>query len=248
MKNLEIKNVDCHAMLAMTKNTQSGRSMIEMLGVLAIIGVLSVGGIAGYSKAMMKYRINKTIEQITLIAGNVRTFFATQNSYEGVGCYCETGMYSDNEGNDLGKATFCKGQKDRDGCPVIKKANILPDEMLTLNNGKISDITDQFGNRVTLYTENRSVNSDHKAFCLSFWALPQEACIELLTYDWTTANVGAIHAYPYGVYNMWKALQPPVDIDKAINYCRNSVNYMHFYFDIDKSSTYWQNRFNQSDD
>ena len=26
---------------------QSGRSMVEMLGVLAIIGVLSVGGIAG---------------------------------------------------------------------------------------------------------------------------------------------------------------------------------------------------------
>ena len=33
---------------------ESGRSMIEMLGVLAIIGVLSVGGIAGYSKAMNK--------------------------------------------------------------------------------------------------------------------------------------------------------------------------------------------------
>ena len=48
---------------------ETGRSMIEMLGVLAIIGVLSVGGIAGYSKAMQKYRINKTIEQITLIAG-----------------------------------------------------------------------------------------------------------------------------------------------------------------------------------
>ena len=37
-----------------TKEEQNGRSMIEMLGVLAIIGVLSVGGIAGYSKAMMK--------------------------------------------------------------------------------------------------------------------------------------------------------------------------------------------------
>ena len=35
-------------------NNEKGRSMIEMLGVLAIIGVLSVGGIAGYSKAMMK--------------------------------------------------------------------------------------------------------------------------------------------------------------------------------------------------
>ena len=62
MRNLEIKNIDCHAALAMKKNAQSGRSMIEMLGVLAIIGVLSVGGIAGYSKAMMKYRINKAID------------------------------------------------------------------------------------------------------------------------------------------------------------------------------------------
>lgn len=40
------------------KNNQYGRSMIEMLGVLAIIAVLSVGGIAGYSKAMMKWRSN----------------------------------------------------------------------------------------------------------------------------------------------------------------------------------------------
>ena len=45
--------------------TQSGRSMVEMLGVLAIIGVLSVGAIAGYSKAMMKYKLNKQAEQIS---------------------------------------------------------------------------------------------------------------------------------------------------------------------------------------
>ncbi|MBR3502466.1 MAG: hypothetical protein IKO06_06130 [Alphaproteobacteria bacterium] len=86
MKNFEIKN-------------QNGRSMIEMLGVLAIIGMLSVGGIAGYSKAMMKYRINKTIEQITLIAGNVRTFFAPQKNYRNL------------------------------STNVIKKAKLVPDEM-----------------------------------------------------------------------------------------------------------------------
>ena len=34
---------------------QSGRSMVEMLGVLAIIGVLSVGGISGYSKAILSW-------------------------------------------------------------------------------------------------------------------------------------------------------------------------------------------------
>ena len=44
-----------------------GRSMIEMLGVLAIVGVLSVAGIAGYSKAMTKWKINKMIDEYTMM-------------------------------------------------------------------------------------------------------------------------------------------------------------------------------------
>jgi len=51
----------------MRKNNQTGRSMVEMLGVLAIIGVLSVGAIAGYSKAMFKYKLNKHTEQVSSI-------------------------------------------------------------------------------------------------------------------------------------------------------------------------------------
>ena len=164
MKNFDLKNVDCHATLAMiekrwgfprrtlrallgmTKSGQSrrsllpesgadapailsavypdstpaknrqadvpqyGRSMIEMLGVLAIIGVLSVGGIAGYSKAMMKYRINKTIEQITLIAGNVRAFFGSQKNYAELdNCW-------------LNNIVSTK-------CQFMKKAKLIPDEM-----------------------------------------------------------------------------------------------------------------------
>lgn len=49
------------------KSCEFGHSMIEMLGVLAIVGVLSVGGIAGYSKAMMKWKINKMIEDYTML-------------------------------------------------------------------------------------------------------------------------------------------------------------------------------------
>ena len=45
----------------------AGRSMVEMLGVLAIIGVLSVGAIAGYSKAMMKYKLNKHTESFRIL-------------------------------------------------------------------------------------------------------------------------------------------------------------------------------------
>jgi len=40
------------------KKQESGRSMVEMLGVLAIIGVLSVGGIAGYTLSMRRHRAN----------------------------------------------------------------------------------------------------------------------------------------------------------------------------------------------
>ena len=66
------------------KNEQNGRSMVEMLGVLAIIGVLSVGGIAGYSKAMTKFKINKSMDQISTLVANIRTLFSGQRNYSGL--------------------------------------------------------------------------------------------------------------------------------------------------------------------
>ena len=58
--------------------------MVEMLGVLAIIGVLSVGGIAGYSKAMTKFKINKSMDQVTTLVTKIRTMYGQQKSYEGL--------------------------------------------------------------------------------------------------------------------------------------------------------------------
>ena len=67
-----------------THTNESGRSMIEMLGVLAIIGVLSVGGIAGYSQAMSKFKVTKTTDQVQTMVTNIRTLFAGQRSYSGL--------------------------------------------------------------------------------------------------------------------------------------------------------------------
>ena len=53
---------------------ECGRSMVEMLGVLAIIGVLSVGAIAGYSKAMFKYKLNKQAEQMNTVINAVARY------------------------------------------------------------------------------------------------------------------------------------------------------------------------------
>lgn len=50
------------------KKPESGRSMVEMLGVLAIIGVLSVGGIAGYSLSMRRHRANQIVDYTSKLA------------------------------------------------------------------------------------------------------------------------------------------------------------------------------------
>lgn len=79
--------------------SELGRSMIEMLGVLAIIGVLSVGGIAGYSKAMEQFKISKSIDYLMQIVSNVRTTYANQKTYEGLGSSqaLQLGIYPQND-------------------------------------------------------------------------------------------------------------------------------------------------------
>ena len=230
----------------MIKNKENWRSMIEMLGVLAVIGVLSIGGIAGYSKAMTKYRINKTIEQITLIAGNVRSFFGPKKTYLGArchgdvctsnGCYGHKGISSD--GAILGA---------NNGCPIIRKAKIIPDEMLILSDDgtKIISITNTFGYPVQLYSTTKSSENDNLAFVISYSIGDNiEACIELVTQDWSSADIKAINIQQ-------SFFKTPVSIDLATKYCYGILNRLtsdnkaqgypniSFYFDIDLNSSYW---------
>ena len=65
----------------MTNVNESGRSMVEMLGVLAIIGVLSIGGIAGYTMAMNRYRANEVIRCVVH-----RRYRRLHNGYEPLSC------------------------------------------------------------------------------------------------------------------------------------------------------------------
>ena len=210
---------------------QYGRSMIEMLGVLAIIGVLSVGGIAGYSKAMMKYRINKTIEQITLIAGNVRAFWGPQKNYIGVDC----STYS----NGTCLASGCNGLSYGDGCPIHKKAKIFPDEMITVTDGKIMSITNPFGGGVELGSTVKSKSGDNQAFFIKYnIGDNEEACIELLSQDWSNANVSVV-----GSTENWEFREvPPLSVDEAITICEDEPTNksLYFYFDADPSSEYWK--------
>ena len=46
---------------------ESGRSMVETIGVLAVMGVLTIGGIAGYNYGINKHRANQILQDIRLI-------------------------------------------------------------------------------------------------------------------------------------------------------------------------------------
>ena len=110
--------------MTMIKTNESGRSMIEMLGVLAIIGVLSVGGIAGYSKAMNKFKTNKVADNVSMLIANIKTMYAQQNSFNGLNntTAVSMGLVPDELVDDAANGTLSNAYN---GAVTIKAAKSL---------------------------------------------------------------------------------------------------------------------------
>ena len=71
----------------MQSKINSGRSMVEMLGVLAVIGVLTVGGVMGFRRAMNTHRANNLMNDVSILGMAVATrdqavFNADCHNYE----------------------------------------------------------------------------------------------------------------------------------------------------------------------
>ena len=135
------------------KNNQSGRSMVEMLGVLAIIGVLSAGGLAGYSKAMFKHKLNNTMDQITMLVTNIRTMYGTQGNYDGL-----------NNGSAVNLGIV----------PAVMDGGS--------GSGSARGLTNPFKGTVTITAIDMG-NVTKGGFTLTYTGLPVEACIALATSD-----------------------------------------------------------------
>lgn len=154
---------------------ESGRSMMEMLGVIAIIGILTVGGIAGYSKAMEKWRINKTANQISYIVGHLRSLYRGQMDYRG--------LDSTNSYAVIDKTAAFPQEMGKEGT----YRNPLGGTVTAKASGKdIAESKDDDGN----YT---SYNDD-MAFILTYTGVPRGACIGLATIDWGTGSNGGLVA------------------------------------------------------
>ena len=133
--------------------TQSGRSMVEMLGVLAIIGVLSVGAISGYSKAMMKYKLNKQTEQIGSILDYVN-------------------IHLDN---------FKRSKTTTAGnmIPILTKLDVIPKEMIKKNETDV--VFDVFGSTVELRNYTDGDEKYYFEFMLYLNQGQKESCMNQFT-------------------------------------------------------------------
>lgn len=60
---------------------ESGRSMIEMLGVLAIMGVITVGAIAMISRAMRTQKLNMVNDEVMQIVTMVRNIHGEYDDF-----------------------------------------------------------------------------------------------------------------------------------------------------------------------
>ena len=151
---------------------EKGRSMIEMLGVLAIVGVLSVAGIAGYSKAMAKYKINKVMDQVSTFAANTKTLFASVGSYAGL------------TGNER---AYKLGLFPED---MVKSCSTNPyfaDEDAVTNAANANDNHPARNNCVTNGMNGQTIVGsvdDGKAFAIRMTGLTKDACTALIASDW----------------------------------------------------------------
>lgn len=60
---------------------QSGRTMLEMLGVLGIMGIITYGAIAGINYGMSSYKINQTYSEVQDIIQGVEDLYSWSKLY-----------------------------------------------------------------------------------------------------------------------------------------------------------------------
>ncbi len=68
----------------MQRSNESGRSMVEMLGVIAIIGVISVGAITSMAYVDSYFRVSATLMEIEQMARDINDIFSWAPDYEGL--------------------------------------------------------------------------------------------------------------------------------------------------------------------
>ncbi len=204
--------------MRMDSATCRGRSMVEMLGVLAIIGVLSVGAIAGYSKAMFKYKLNKQAESFNSFVNMAIQFKPEVQRATAQGKTFETIFFY--------------------------KAKLIPDGM-TYKNGNIYDIFNNstiiysaiypegytdYVSITTLHRSGKSITTRDREICRNMVTVAKEnaadiARLELRSTTDSSYNETNLIGDNYTGYSRGKYLRNATinDIDDFCNSCDSEI-------------------------
>ena len=132
---------------------QSGRSMIEMLGVLAIVGLLSVGAIAGYNMVMQTQKTQTLFNKVYYLSSQIRNACngnctgLTNTVLKNTGKVKDSDLENPFGGTiEIGKSSKCLG------CFYIQADN-LPMETC------VDVLTNDWGNSVLLGSYMRGASS-----------------------------------------------------------------------------------------
>ena len=188
----------------------SGRSMVEMLGVLAIIGVLSIGAISGYSKAMLKYKLNKQTEQLTyLLNGSWQILNRGEFRIE-----------------DANHNTIVLTN-------ILNKLDLIPKEMTIDDKGYLYD---PFNNKVLIAWEGDSsggffkisIDINDAESCQNIWNFSKELHnILWQTHYYTTddADSGSFFSRTYGdaYCSSEKPCLKDLNVAQIHNFCENCL-------------------------
>ena len=149
------------------KEGETGRTMLEMLGVLAIMGIITYGAIAGINYGMNSYKINQTYNNIQDIVQGIEDLYSWSKNYQ-------TGMMNAACSNDI----FPGGCLDKEG----GKTAIHPfgDDLV-----------------VCPLANNTPTNGCQSAFngpyfMIEFTVAGKDNCARLNSMDWNALNLNCI--------------------------------------------------------
>jgi len=152
---------------------QSGRSMVELLGVIAIISMLTIGALTGWPQMRKNMRVSKTQNEIALIAQEINSITYWFSSYpdgiDDMSVLCEnevfpSGCKPDNTAENPFGGVYVVAVSEADGTLTIKATN-LPNK----------DVCDEIKNYEFhgLYEEPNCDEDSGKTVTVKFGASPE---------------------------------------------------------------------------
>ena len=142
----------------MTKQNESGRTLLEMLGVLAIIGVITVGAMSGLKFGTDSFRATALHDMVETTAQGVADLYSWSREYPTTG----------------------------DDSKVISLADAVPDNGIcdAFKCKADGDVV----KAITTYGTMTIASGDESYFTITLTAIPKDICMRLAAITWQNVN------------------------------------------------------------